>query len=86
MCGIAGIINFNKKDNSKIIDAMLESINFRGPDYKTSTSGEFYDVGMVRLSILDLSNNGNQPFLSKDKKISVIYNGEIYNFKELKYD
>lgn len=84
MCGIAGIINFNKKDNSKIIDTMLESINFRGPDYKTSVSGEFYDVGIVRLSILDLSNNGNQPFLSKDKKISVIYNGEIYNFKELK--
>ncbi len=84
MCGIAGIINFNKKSNTLFLEKMLNSMNFRGPDNKVSVSGNFYDIGMVRLSIIDLSQKGNQPFLSEDKKISVIYNGEIYNYEELK--
>tara|TARA_Y200000002_G_C22613799_1_gene635044 strand:+ start:143 stop:1258 length:1116 start_codon:yes stop_codon:yes gene_type:complete len=84
MCGIAGIINFESKNNSGIIEEMMESINFRGPDFKTTLKGEFYNVGVVRLSINDLSNKGNQPFYSKDENIIAIYNGEIYNFKDIK--
>ncbi len=84
MCGIAGIINFNKIDKHYAVNEMLDAINFRGPDFKNVTKGEFFSAGMVRLSILDLSNNGNQPFLSSDGKILVFYNGEIYNHKELK--
>ena len=84
MCGIAGIINFNKTDNHHEVKKMLDEINFRGPDFKNITKGDFFSAGMVRLSILDLSNNGNQPFLSSDGKIVIFYNGEIYNHKELK--
>lgn len=84
MCGIAGIINFNKLDKHYVVKEMLDAINFRGPDFKNVTKGEFFSAGMVRLSILDLSDNGNQPFLSSDGKILVFYNGEIYNHKELK--
>lgn len=84
MCGIAGIINFHKKNSNFILNEMLDSINFRGPDFKISTKGEFYSVGMVRLSIMDLSDNGRQPFKSNDNNILVFYNGEIYNSKELK--
>ena len=82
MCGIAGIINFHKKNSNFILNKMLDSINFRGPDFKISTKGEFYSVGMVRLSIMDLSDNGRQPFKSNDNNILVFYNGEIYNSKE----
>ena len=84
MCGIAGIINFNKIDNYHEVKEMLDEINFRGPDFKNITKGDFFSAGMVRLSILDLTDNGNQPFLSNDGKIIVFYNGEIYNHKELK--
>ena len=63
---------------------MLEEIRYRGPDNKNSISGNFFDIGAVRLSIQDLSDNGNQPFFSRDRNIITIYNGEIYNYKELK--
>ncbi len=84
MCGIAGIIDHSSKKNISIVDKMLEEISYRGPDNKNSISGNFFDIGAVRLSIQDLSDNGNQPFFSRDKNIITIYNGEIYNYKELK--
>tara|TARA_B100000963_G_scaffold349884_1_gene359441 strand:- start:499 stop:2361 length:1863 start_codon:yes stop_codon:yes gene_type:complete len=84
MCGIAGIINFIGKNNSNTVEEMLQSINFRGPDFKTTLKGEFYNIGVARLSINDLSNKGNQPFYSIDRNIIAIYNGEIYNFKSIK--
>ena len=84
MCGISGIINFKGKDNFLIANKMLEAIDFRGPDFKICLKDEYFSVGMVRLSILDLSNNGNQPFRSKDGNILAFYNGEIYNHKDLK--
>ena len=84
MCGIAGIIDHSSKENISIVDKMLEEIRYRGPDQKNSISGNFFDIGAVRLSIQDLSDNGNQPFFSRDKNIISIYNGEIYNYKDLK--
>ena len=62
MCGIAGIIDHSSKKNISIVDKMLEEIRYRGPDNKNSISGNFFDIGAVRLSIQDLSDNGNQPF------------------------
>lgn len=84
MCGIFGYISLDKKP---LTDG-LKNINHRGPDH----SGEYYTtinnyhigLGHTRLSILDLSPNGNQPMLSNDKQSVVAYNGEIYNFNELK--
>ena len=84
MCGISGIINFNVKPNPSIVEGMNQKISYRGPDFKSMWSNSFSSIGFVRLSIIDLTSNSNQPFLSDDQKISLVYNGEIYNFKELK--
>ena len=90
MCGINGYIlnNINSNDNS-LIKRMNSLINHRGPD----DTGEFVDfinnksvgLGMTRLSIIDLSS-GSQPMFSSDNSIVIVFNGEIYNFKELKKD
>ena len=63
---------------------MRKKISHRGPDFKITWQNEFNSIGFVRLAIIDLSENSNQPFSTKDKKINLFYNGEIYNFKELK--
>ena len=82
MCGIAGIIG-NVAPNKNILNDFLESIAHRGPDHR----GFFYDTkmifGMNRLSIIDLKN-GNQPMQTEDGRYVIIFNGEIYNYKELK--
>ena len=82
MCGIAGIIG-NLTPDRNILNKFLESISHRGPDHR----GFFYDskmiFGMNRLSIIDLKN-GNQPIQTEDGKYVIIFNGEIYNYKELK--
>ncbi|MBT8259183.1 MAG: asparagine synthetase B, partial [Bacteroidia bacterium] len=55
----------------------------RGPDHTDVQSGTFYKLGFNRLSILDLSEKGNQPIYSPCERYHVVYNGEVYNFKEL---
>ena len=84
MCGISGIINFYKKPSNTVVMNMNESIRYRGPDHQAIWNNIFCSIGIVRLKILDLSDRSNQPFLDLSAKISVIYNGEIYNYKELK--
>lgn len=87
MCGINGIINYNKDNLNLDIDEMNNLIIHRGPD----EDGLFHEInrdfsismGMRRLSIIDLSN-GSQPFYSDDNNVIIFFNGEIYNFKELK--
>ena len=85
MCGITGICNINKKSvDSFLIQKMTDSIEHRGPD----DAGIFLDgnvaLGHRRLSILDLSPLGHQPMANKEKTLCIVFNGEIYNFKELK--
>lgn len=81
MCGIVGIIGDFSRD--KIVQ-MADSISHRGPD----DVGFFYDqnlaLGFRRLSIIDLSMNAHQPMTSKDGKFTIVFNGEIYNYKELR--
>jgi len=84
MCGIVGNINFFQKTKKEKVELMLQSIKYRGPDNQIMYSRKFFSIGIARLKIIDLSNDANQPFFSKDKKVSLIYNGEIYNFKEIK--
>lgn len=90
MCGINGILysggfNSGKEDEFHFgnIRKMNEAIAHRGPDGE----GIFIDypvcLGHRRLSIIDLSENGNQPMFNEDKSIVLVYNGEIYNYKEL---
>jgi asparagine synthase (glutamine-hydrolysing) len=80
MCGIAGSYNFS---NKKVLTSMLDRIKHRGPDdsgqYLNSTSM----IGINRLAILDI-RNGKQPMFSDNKKISLVFNGEIFNYIEIK--
>ena len=84
MCGISGIVNFYKKVDLDLVKKMNDIIGYRGPNQKNVWSNSFCAAGNVRLSIIDLSSKSNQPFVSYDKKIKITYNGEIYNFKEIK--
>lgn len=84
MCGITGYIANDKLS----LNIMVNALEHRGPDafgvYETLINEQHIGLGHTRLSILDLSEKGNQPFVSDDKKIHLVYNGEIYNFPELK--
>jgi len=85
MCGICGIVDFNNKisDKKKLTNMMSEKLTHRGPDDKGDFDNDFVSLGFKRLSILDIKN-GNQPMTNKKKSIISIFNGEIYNFKEIK--
>ena len=84
MCGISGIVNFEKKPNINLAKKINKSIQHRGPDHNGTWSNNFCVHSIARLAIIDLNERANQPYLSNNKKISIVYNGEIYNFKELK--
>ena len=84
MCGIAGISPFENDQDHVSIKRMVNTITHRGPDQENIFKNQLGIFGFLRLKIIDLSEKSNQPFLSKDKKIQIIYNGEIYNYKELK--
>ena len=86
MCGIAGILYFNNhrtvEDNR--LTAMRDALLHRGPDFGSSFIENNIGLGHRRLSILDLSPLGNQPMFSDDERYAIIFNGEIYNFLELR--
>ena len=83
MCGIAGIVG--KKANEQTILRMLDTQKHRGPDYFDFFSVDNKIVlGHNRLSIIDLSSNANQPFVSDCGTYVLVLNGEIYNYIELK--
>lgn len=86
MCGINGIINSSSdKDLNAIIHKMNDSIYHRGPDDEGIyiSPNNKVGLGMRRLSIIDLVS-GSQPMYSSDKKVSIVFNGEIYNYKQVK--
>jgi len=82
MCGIAGIIGENSSEH--VLDKMLLSQKYRGPDFTGKYVSESIVLGHNRLSIIDLSEEANQPFYSKDNRYILVFNGEIYNYVELK--
>ena len=86
MCGIAGIINFDKsKINPEIANVVKNSLEHRGPDFsKVDYISENVTLIHTRLSIIDLDQRSNQPMYSKDKRFSIVFNGEIYNYKEIR--
>ena len=88
MCGICGFIT-EKTVTKDQLKSMNDTMVFRGPDdsgEEIFPFSEKLNIGLAqrRLSIVDLSANGHQPFFSKDKDIVVVFNGEIYNFQHLK--
>jgi asparagine synthase (glutamine-hydrolysing) len=85
MCGIAGIFNLNAKSVSPgTLRKMTDAIAHRGPDGEGQYADKFIGLGHRRLAILDLSEAGHQPMMTEDGNFVITYNGEIYNFMELR--
>jgi asparagine synthase (glutamine-hydrolysing) len=84
MCGIAGFIDVERsRDNAEqLIDSMCRVIRHRGPDDQGIWIGDGVALGMRRLSIIDLAG-GHQPIFNEDQTIFVVFNGEIYNYRDL---
>ena len=86
MCGIFGIIDPNSTINQVVFKKALEKINHRGPD----STGTYFkgpvSFGHKRLSIIDLSNFANQPMMDSESGCVLVFNGEIYNYIELRND
>src|ERR1035441_10468796 len=87
MCGIAGIATHAPVDR-RALEAAVARMHHRGPD----SSGIFINttkcvgLGHARLAIIDLSPSGNQPMTGEDGQVTLTFNGEIYNYRELRSD
>ena len=81
MCGIVGYGGFTKRVS---LDKAVEAIKHRGPDGNGTEYFEDVALGNTRLAILDLSEKGHQPMFNKDRSLCVTFNGEIYNFLEVR--
>ena len=86
MCGIAGVFNFDKtKINPEITNRIKNSLEHRGPDFsRVDYLNEYVALIHTRLAIIDLDQRANQPMISNDKRHSIVFNGEIYNYKEIR--
>lgn len=83
MCGIVGFTN--RVDNaSEILGRMMDRIKHRGPDSEGKYIDDGIAMGFRRLSIIDLSDVGSQPIFNEDRSLVLTFNGEIYNYKELR--
>jgi asparagine synthase (glutamine-hydrolysing) len=85
MCGICGQLVFHGREevNPTLVTGMMRSMDHRGPDDEGIYSGSEAALGHKRLSIIDLSR-GKQPISNEDHSVWIVFNGEIYNFKELR--
>ena len=88
MCGINGFISekTSEAESLQIVQKMNRTLAHRGPDNDGIWQVGTVCLGHRRLSIIDLSEESNQPFFSNDKRYVIVYNGELYNYKELKLD
>lgn len=88
MCGLLGIVDYEKSVSTSLFNEMLNSLKHRGPDdegveiFSLDSCSIF--LGHRRLSIIDISSNGHQPMLYEH--LAIIYNGEVYNFKDIRQD
>lgn len=88
MCGINGFIStqHSQQDRETIVRNMNDRLKHRGPNNDGIFSDKNITFGHRRLSIIDLSENANQPFFSQDNKLVIVFNGEIDNYRELKLE
>lgn len=85
MCGIAGVVmNSGFSFNDDALESALLLLKHRGPDFSGSYRNGNVWLGHTRLSIIDLSPEANQPMLNTDESFAIAYNGEVYNFRDLK--
>lgn len=85
MCGFTGIIS-KKEYNDDSIRSMLDSIRHRGPDNLSFYENENLHLGFARLQIIDLDPRSNQPMIDEETGAVIVFNGEVYNYKELRQD
>ena len=88
MCGIVGFVGKNQNSEAErraLLERMCRRIVHRGPDEQGTFFGERVALGMRRLSIIDLKS-GQQPIFDCSGNLAIVFNGEIYNFRELKRD
>ncbi|WP_010677326.1 asparagine synthase (glutamine-hydrolyzing) [Bacillus timonensis] len=87
MCGFVGFADSKLEiDKVKVINDMMDTIIHRGPDSGNYFSDNHATLGFRRLSIIDLSEEGSQPMLNEDRSCALVFNGEIYNYQELRED
>lgn len=89
MCGIAGVVGLGRvpdQGQAGILGRMLDLMRHRGPDDRGQADLEGALLGHLRLSILDLSPRGHQPMFTPDGRLAIIYNGEVYNYIELRQE
>ena len=85
MCGISGIARFTHHEESvEKVRVMNRHLTHRGPDAEGLWSNDFCVLGHRRLSIIDTSAAGNQPLTSEDQDLVIVFNGEIYNYLDLR--
>ena len=86
MCGISGFYSKNLSKYNNVILRMNSAVSHRGPDFSSQWEDNNFGIalGHQRLSILDLSNAGNQPMISQSGRFVITYNGEIYNHKDIR--
>ena len=87
MCGICGVLNLSpsKRTDRSVIQQMLAMIRHRGPDGFGIYSDQNIGLGNARLSIIDL-DTGDQPISNEDGTLWIVFNGEIFNYIELRQD
>lgn len=88
MCGIAAIVAFTDKGKERLnrITSCADLLKHRGPDNQQHIEEENFAMAHARLSIIDLSAQSNQPFASQDKRFTIVFNGEIFNYRSLRED
>ncbi len=87
MCGICGVLRLDpnaEKTEQSLIDRMTDSLAHRGPDDRGTWADDWISLGSRRLSVIDLSAAGHMPMSNEDGTVHIVYNGELYNFRELK--
>ncbi len=87
MCGICGILRFGSAvtdPSGTLIDRMTDTLTHRGPNDRGTWQDELIALGHRRLAVIDLSSAGRQPMANEDGSLQLVFNGEIYNFRELK--
>jgi len=84
MCGIAGVIRWDGKDETEIVAEMTAALAHRGPDAGAVINLSGATMGHRRLSVLDMADTANQPMIESESGACIVFNGEIYNYRELR--
>src|SRR5271170_8128401 len=84
MCGIAGIVDWSGRPGRHAVEAMVRNLRHRGPDAQLVTVRGDATLGHARLSVIDVSVEAHQPMADADGTLWLVFNGEIYNYRELR--